>query len=235
MSTVRFRYDASSKMSDMITTHPLLMTLLPRFGLSLGFGDKSVGDVCAVAGVDTDLFVLTCSIYATGGIVPAREHVLATSMKQLVPYLQRSHDLYLNKRLPHIAGHMKQIAERLPERAGTALLQFFDDYCNEMREHFAHEELTVFPYITALQQGLDTHDYSIDTFLVNHGNIEAKFEDLLQIIFKYLPHEVADADDDMVNLVYDILLLAGDLHCHAVVEEQVMVPYVKQLEQEVKQ
>lgn len=229
MSNKRFTFDRTSQMSDMLTTHPMLVMLLPRFGLSLGFGDKSVGEVCDMAGVDADFFVLTCGIYATGGMVPDKARVLSTSLRQLVTYLQRSHDFYVNSCLPHIAGHMQHIAERLPERAGKALLQFFDNYRSEMREHFTREERTIFPYITALQDGKTANTVDIDAFLANHERIETKFEDLLQIIFKYLPHEVAD-EEETLNVVYDILQVSGDLRCHAIVEERVMVPYVLSLE-----
>ena len=53
--------------------------------------------------------------------------------------------------------------------------------------------------------------------------------DLVQIIFKYLPETVTG--EDAVDVVYDILLLSDDLNKHSLIEEKVLVPYVKHLEE----
>ena len=69
-------------------------------------------------------------------------------------------------------------------------------------------------------------------FVENHGNLEDKLNDLVQIIFKYLPESVTS--DDTVDVVYDILQLSLDLNRHSLVEEKVMVPYVMYLERSVR-
>ena len=38
------------KMSDLIQANYALLTVLPRFGIHLGFGDRSVADVCRAQG-----------------------------------------------------------------------------------------------------------------------------------------------------------------------------------------
>ena len=40
------KYRATDKMSDLICDNYSLLMVMSRFGLSLGFGDKSVKDVC---------------------------------------------------------------------------------------------------------------------------------------------------------------------------------------------
>ena len=46
------KYRATDKMSDLICDNYSLLMVMSRFGLSLGFGDKSVKDVCEAQGVD---------------------------------------------------------------------------------------------------------------------------------------------------------------------------------------
>ena len=46
------KYRASDKMSDLICDNYSLLMVMSRFGLSLGFGDKSVKDVCEAQGVE---------------------------------------------------------------------------------------------------------------------------------------------------------------------------------------
>lgn len=40
------KYRSTDKMSDLICDNYSLLMVMSRFGLSLGFGDKSVKDVC---------------------------------------------------------------------------------------------------------------------------------------------------------------------------------------------
>ena len=44
------KYRATDKMSDLICDNYSLLMVMSRFGLSLGFGDKSVKDVCEALG-----------------------------------------------------------------------------------------------------------------------------------------------------------------------------------------
>ena len=50
------KYRATDKMSDLICDNYSLLMVMSRFGLSLGFGDKSVKDVCEAQGVDYRTF-----------------------------------------------------------------------------------------------------------------------------------------------------------------------------------
>ena len=70
--------------------------------------------------------------------------------------------------------------------------------------------------------------YSINEFLHNHSDIEGKLDDLLNIVFKYLPPQTDD--DNVTDVVYDILRLSEDLKKHTFIEEKIMVPLVKHLE-----
>ena len=46
------KYRETDKMSDLICDNYSLLMVMSRFGLSLGFGDKSVREVCEAQGVD---------------------------------------------------------------------------------------------------------------------------------------------------------------------------------------
>jgi regulator of cell morphogenesis and NO signaling len=94
--------------------------------------------------------------------------------------------------------------------------------------HFRHEESDVFPHIRALMAGKRDTTYSIGKFLQTHSDIEGKLDDLLNIAFKYLPPQVDN--DNVLDVVYDILRLSEDLKKHNFIEEKIMVPLVKHLE-----
>ncbi len=219
---------SDSRLSDLITAHPSLLTLLTRLGISLGFGDRSIADVCEESGVDTGFFLLICNVYTFNNYVPSTPAILGTDMTGLVPYLEKSHKYYVDKRLPHIERHLDAIAQQLPGRIGPVFSSFFKEYKTEVETHFAHEERDVFPHIRALMSGQRDTTYSIGEFLHTHSDIEGKLDDLLNIVFKYLPPQ-AD-DDNVTDVVYDILRLSEDLKKHTFIEEKIMVPLVHHLE-----
>lgn len=221
-------FSSEARLSDLITAHPSLLALLPRLGISLGFGDRSIADVCEESGVDTAFFLLICNVYTFNNYVPSTAAILGTDMTGLVPYLERSHKYYVEKRLPHIECHLDAIAQNLKGRIGQVFISFFKEYKREVVDHFAHEERDVFPHIRALMSGERDTTYSIGEFIDTHSDIEGKLDDLLNIVFKYLPPQ-AD-DDNVLDVVYDILRLSEDLKKHTFIEERIMVPLVKHFE-----
>lgn len=221
-------FSSESRLSDLITAHPSLLTLLTRLGISLGFGDRSIQDVCEESGVDTAFFLLICNVYTFNNYVPSTAAILGTDMTGLVPYLERSHKYYVDKRLPHIESHLDAIAQKLNGRIGQVFISFFKEYKCEVDDHFVHEEKDVFPHIRALMNGERDSTYRIGEFVRTHSDIEGKLDDLLNIVFKYLPPQVDD--DNVLDVVYDILRLSEDLKKHTFIEERIMVPMVMHLE-----
>ena len=225
-------FSSDSRLSDLITAHPSLLTLLTRLGISLGFGDRSIADVCEASGVDTSFFLLICNVYTFNNYIPSTPTILGTDMNGLVPYLEKSHKYYVDKRLPHIERHLDAIAHKLGGRIGKVFISFFQEYKQEVEEHFGHEERDVFPHIRALMSGERDTSYSIGMFLHTHSDIEGKLDDLLNIVFKYLPPQVDN--DNVMDVVYDILRLREDLKKHTFIEEKIMVPLVCHLESAMK-
>jgi regulator of cell morphogenesis and NO signaling len=225
-----YLYNENDNLSAMVTAQPELLLTLSHFGISMGFGDKTIAQVCAEHGVAPQFFLLICEVYSNDNFMPSHATLMSTPMDGLVPYLLRSHDYYLNHRLTHIGQHLDKIADMLPARAGKAIKQFFNAYVEEVREHFAHEENTVYPHISHLLGGEGPKNFKIKDFLASHGNLEDKLSDLVQIIFKYLPA----GDDDAIDMIFDILQLSRDLRKHAIIEDKILGPYVKQLEKAAK-
>lgn len=221
-------FSSDARLSDLITAHPSLLALLTRLGISLGFGDRSIADVCESSGVDTEFFLLICNVHTFNNFVPRTAAILGTDMTGLVPYLEKSHRYYVDKRLPHIERHLDAIARELDGRIAQVFISFFKQYKQEVVDHFQHEERDVFPHINALMNGQSDKSYSIKEFIHTHSDIEGKLDDLLNIVFKYLPPQVDD--DNVLDVVDDILRLSEDLKKHTFIEEKIMVPLVQHLE-----
>ncbi|MDR1116385.1 MAG: hemerythrin domain-containing protein [Tannerella sp.] len=225
-------FSEKMKLADLISANHYLILMLPRFGIPLGFGDKRVMEVCAKYNVPADFFLLICNVYSYNSYIPDEKDVVATDMRLLIPYLMASHKYYLNERLPHIEQHLNRIADDVDGKYGSVLKRFFAGYKNEVSEHFMYEEETVFPYIEALASGRPAQGrYRIRDFEEAHNDIEDKLNDLMQIIFKYLPGNVSQRDS--ISVVFDIFELSSDLNKHSLIEEKVLVPYVKLIEKKI--
>jgi len=224
-------FSGKMKLADVISANHNLIFTLPRLGIPLGFGDKSVVEVCAKYDVPVDFFLLVCNVYTFDCYVPDKEEVVVVDMRLLVPYLRASHNFYLRERLPHIEQHLNSIADKAEKKYGEVLKRFFEEYKNEVSEHFLYEEDVVFPYIESLISNNPDSAYHIKDYEKVHSNIEDKLNDLLQIIFKYLPGTISPFDS--VEVVFDIFQLSSDLNKHSLIEEKILVPYVEFLEKRI--
>ena len=63
------KYRATDKMSDLICDNYSLLMVMSRFGLSLGFGDKSVKDVCESQHVDYRTFLAVANFISVSYIL----------------------------------------------------------------------------------------------------------------------------------------------------------------------
>ena len=60
-------YRETDKMSDLICENYPMVLVMSRFGIALGFGEKSIGEVCRQNGVDANTF-LTVVNFLTGEV-----------------------------------------------------------------------------------------------------------------------------------------------------------------------
>lgn len=227
-------FNTGSKLSEVVTAYPALLYSLPRFGIALGFGDKSVAAVCAESGVSPRFFLLVCNVCCFDGYEPSISEIKNADIGQLVPYLKKAHKFYMGNRLPHIANHLAAILSHMPKRVANAFNAFFAAYRREVEQHFGYEEQKVYPHIEQLLQGLKPDDFAINDFVDEHGSLQDKLSDMNQIIFKYLPADTTDGDNEAIDAIFDILQLSADLAKHSLIEEKVLVPYVTYLEKKLR-
>ena len=219
-------YEADDKMIDLISDNYSMLQCLAAFGIRLGFGDKTVQEVCHEQDVDCYTFLATTN-FLINGMSPgeADERI---SVKTLMGYLLASHRFSIDYQLPSIRKKLESSLHA--EDARTAIiLHLYDDYAHSVRRHMLYEEQTFFPYIQALVQGERTVKNAVDSFSKHHQSISIKFHELKNIIIKYLPHDNL-SNNELTDTLYDIYNMEEWLanHCH--VEDCLLVPTVRRLE-----
>ena len=60
------KYKSTDKMIDLISDDYSLLQVMSRFGLSLGFGDKTVKEVCEQNSVDCQTFLIVVNFITEG-------------------------------------------------------------------------------------------------------------------------------------------------------------------------
>ena len=224
-------FTGKMKMADVLMANHRLLLVLNRFRLHLGFGEKSVEEVCAAGGVSSPLFLMVCNVHTFGDYLPQAGDLRAISARSLLDYLQNSHLSYKGKCLPGIRCKMDALAERTDSRPARILQRFYSDYQAEVVNHFEYEEFTVFPYVAGLMEDrAGRGGYNIRQFEKNHSNIEEKLNDMKSSLIKYLPD--TEEQDMLRELLFDLFELEDDFRKHTLMEEKVLVPLVSQMEKE---
>ena len=218
-------------MSDVICDEPALLQMMSRFGIPLGVADKTVTQVCQEHHVDTATF-LALANFMKQGARGAAEHLPQVSVAALTDYLRRAHTYFLDYQLPAVRRKLLEALD-CSQTAEVSLLiiKFYDNYMGEVRKHMQHENRKVFGYVEGLLRGERTGNYSIADFARSHSSIDVKLQEPKNIIIKYYaPTEQAEL---LHSALYDIFTCEKDLRMHCQVEDDIFVPAVQILENQV--
>ena len=224
-------YEADDKMISLIRDNYDLLQMLGSFGISLGFGDKTVMETCQDSDVDTYTFLAVVNFTANNyGEFEADEQL---SVPTLLHYLEASHAYFLDFQLPYIR---RELQESLDESESLAklILRFYDEYAHEIRRHMKYEQKTLFPYVQSLIEGRPANDYNVDTFSKHHGATDKRLRELKLLIIKYLPQDGLH-NNQLTATLHDIYENEVWLRQHAMVEDHIFVPAIRRLEQQTKQ
>lgn len=222
-------YEADDKMISLISDNYNLLQALGAFGISLGFGDKTVRETCEDGGVDTHTFLAVVN-YAINGIeVGDDQHI---SVATLLQYLDASHTYFIDFQLPYIR---RELEESLSEGNSLAqlIMKLYDEYACEIRRHMNYEQQTLFPYVKTLLDGRVASDYNVETFSKHHDAVDQRLHELKILIIKYLPQDGMH-NNQLTAALHDIYENEVWIRQHVMVEEHIFVPAVRRLERQVK-
>ena len=223
-------YEADDKMIDLIGDNHSMLQGLSAFGLRLGFGDKTVRDICDEQGVDCHTF-LTVVNFIINGYTPTDTDD-KISVQTMLDYLRASHRYLLDFQLPSIRKKLEDSLDQ-DDNLVALILRLYDDYAHDIRLHMKYEEKTLFPYVEALLRGEMRNDYNVDIFSKHHNDTTGKFHELKNIIIKYYPHDGL-ANNQLTATLFDIYNNEEWLCNHSNVEDVLFVPAIRALEKRLK-
>ena len=221
------KYSKDDKMFELLSSSERLLQVVSRFPVSLGVGEKTIEQVCKESNIDVKTFLavvnFTCSMgkfqYTEGDI----------NLKTLCSYLQNTHIYMINFYLPHIRRHLIDALGSSTDNDITFLIiKFFDEYCQELKNHMDYEDKEVFSKADALLSGKKIKKVSLDMATMHKSPIEQKLSELKNIIIKYYNSQV---DNKMiVNILQHLFMCEYDLYMHDQIENFLLLPEIKRLE-----
>lgn len=220
-------YEAGDKMIDLIRDNYNVLQALGSFGISLGFGDKTVEEVCGDNNVDCRTF-LTVVNYMINGYY-SQDDLPLLDVRTILHYLSASHKYYLDFQLPFMRDELGKSLDP-GGKVEKLIMKFYDAYASEIRRHMKYEEDNLFPYIENLLEGKSANDYNIEIYSRHHEDADKKLKELKNIIIKYLPSNSLK-NNMLTATLYDLYNNEEWLTLHTNVENHILVPLIRNLEE----
>ena len=229
-----FQIEGNLRMADAINVNEKLLLVIERFGISLGFGDKTIFEVCEDHGLNSSLVLIVMNVFNNHSY-PTKGLLSETMIPGLIGYLKNGHRYYIMEKLPFIGELIDRFIEKTDNPDTRLLRSFFKEYAREVKEHIHLEDSTVFPYILLLYRYWQSREsdnrpdnYQIEEYLEHHSDIEEKVDDLMQLLIKHFPPTEDRFYRNMILL--ELFDLQYDLNDHSGLEDLILGPLVRELE-----
>jgi len=223
------KFTERTRMNDLIHEDPSLLSSISRFGISFGFGDKTVKDACAANDIDCNTFLAVVNFLSEGNM-EISETLDSISIESVVNYLKNSHSYFIDYKLPSIKTRLIEAVDSSDQSVAyrVVFIKFFDEYFDEVRKHMDYEDKVVFPYVIELLKGHLHPKYKISVFEEHHSDVDSKLAELKNIIVKYYP--VKGINYRLNDVLFDLLSCEKDLAAHNQVEDFFFVPVIEAIE-----
>lgn len=220
-------YSRNDRMRDIINDNSILLTVINRFSISLGFGDKSVASVCMDNDVDVDTFLAVINSISGKDLTGYN-----IAIQPLIRYLRKSHHYILNHTLPAIKKSLIEgIQQTNTSEIALFILKFYDGYMQEVRKHMEYEDNVVFSYVENLIKGEVKDKFQISDFSSRHEHMAGTLDELKELFI----YQYNQEDNDLISTaLFQITLCGNDLMSHCEIENKLLFPAVAKLEESIK-
>ena len=234
---------SNMKIADAIHSNYLLIPVVNRFGISLGFGEETINNVCAEHDIDVEFFLSIINAFSNEDYFPEKK-LQTFNVLMIVEYLKKTHKYYRETQIPVIEKHLKSLFSGTSRRSKSLILvkKFFMEYKKELFTHLKREEKITFPYIEKIykmykspkkkrkeKSGLH---YSMEIYEEEHEEIDEKLYDLKNILIKYVS---GNFDQAVCNeIIFELFRLEKDIKDHTRIENNILMPLVKEMEKSLK-
>lgn len=234
-------FKENDKLAKLIHSNQFLLPVINRFGIRLGFKDKTVNEICNEFNLNQNFFLAVVNTYSNEDYFPEKAF-LSFSPKLIIDYLRKTHKYYFEYLFPEVERRLQRVLDGCDGDCNDLELikNFYNKYKKELSNHIREEEETVFPYILKITECHENNlpvpkefdGYSMQSFEQEHTSVDQKIYDLKNIVIKYL--EPRYNDNDCNAFLYSIFQFEKDLLDHARIEDKILETKVVELEKQLK-
>ena len=195
--------ESSSILSEVIEDNHQLIPVVNRFGIKLGLGDKSIGEICDWVGVNTEFFLVILNTFLNEDYFPQKK-LQKFDIQLVIKYLKQTDAYLIHGQLYNFEKHLKAfIGMSDPNNAQMKLIsRLFSEF---------KEELMV-----QIEQGMVNGDAPL-----------ALLTDLKSIIIKHIS---GNFNENMCYaVIFTIDSFQKDLEKHNRIREKVLKPMIDEL------
>ncbi len=232
---------ANHKIASVVHHSFQLLPVLNRFGIRLGVKEKTIEEICEEKGLNLHFVLAIINAYHNESYFPEKE-LQSIPAKEIIRYLRKTHDYYINYILKHIDTLLVRFieSEKGDKKELKIIETFYSRYKEELVQHINDEEKDVFPYVLRLEAWLEdenTHKefnepLTIEEYEKEHSNVDEKLNDLKNLLIKFVE---PNYDDNLCNTFLSaIYQFEKDLKDHSRIEDLILVPKVMDMEKQVK-
>ncbi len=230
----------AQKLADYVNEHPQLLNFLERLEIKLGFGDKTIKQVCDENKIPVLFFVeLMLLIIRKYEFNP--KYINEFQPRHTIGYLRNSHRSYTEEylfELESLIGSLKK-TEKARVADCNLLAKYFNDYKDEFLKHIQYEDRNVFPCIIELEKvfaagssnieaSVKKIKFRIHDYINIHDSLDEKLNDLKNLIIKYFrPFSDTKTVRGLLKLLFE---LEEDLQLHELIENHILFPQAKIME-----
>jgi regulator of cell morphogenesis and NO signaling len=218
------RLSPDMKMADLVNGGTAFLTVVHRFGIPFGFGEKTVEECCREQGRDAFTLLSVAGLYFSPFHEIQEKTLAKLHLKDIEFFLERSHESYRNEWIPNIAAGLDRSMAGRDENKKKIIDKFFSDFKEELEGHVKFEETKLYPLLEAFAEGKKPQGRV--RLVKEHDNIVNKIQDLINIVMKYLPSD-GKGDASMSWILLHLSTLREDLERHSNLEDMLILPLLK--------
>lgn len=181
-----------TKLFEVVIQEPAVTTVLSRFGIALGVGDKSVKHICDEHVLDCGFFLAILNTFVNPDYFPSSSR-LTFDVSEVVSYLSKTNDYYRQVLIPNVEQHFNLLIKRSSAaNSNLELMQkFFFEVKDEMLARIEYDSTTLFPYALSFEKRRQTNPVVIVADAERYGSeedstAEDKLNDLISMFVMHL-------------------------------------------------
>ncbi len=218
-----------TKICDLLSNDPTLITVINRFGITLGVGDKTIARICEEKNIDKTFLTTILNTFISEDYFP-HEVLSAFSADQIIGYLNKTNAYYEHYNIPNIERHFNfLIANSSNENSTLAIIyKFFNEVKSELLSRINEDRTILFPAIQCLESQKGKNEIAEKPSLISHEDtIEDKISDLLNML---IMHISGDYDSNLAHAVIIALYaLKKDIKQNNRIRERILYPLYESL------